>query len=211
MENSITCRGSRRCHFRHKIDLPDLKIDDGAVTVFLYVDGKTDGISKDLVELVRFVGNTNAGNACSPKLEELLGYIDDLKQNPEVKEAYMTFEEYVESERREVRYEMRGEIEKLHEELDAKDEEINVVISERDSMKEELDAKDEALNAKDKEINTAFGERDAAVNERDAAISERDSMKEELNAKDKEINAAFRERDAALHRVEELEKMLKTR
>ncbi len=81
----------------------------------------------------------------------------------------MTFEEYVESERREVRYEMRGEIEKLHEVLDAKDEEINVVISERDSMKEEL------------------------------------------NAKDKEINTAFRERDAALHRVAELEKMLKTR
>ena len=137
--------------------------------MFLYVDGKPDGISKDLVELVRFVGNTSAGNACSPKLEELLGYIDDLKQNPEVKEAYMTFEEYVESERREVRYEMRGEIEKLHEELDAKDEEINVVISERDSMKEEL------------------------------------------NAKDKEINTAFREHDATLHRVAELEKMLKTR
>ena len=128
MENSITCRGSRRCHFRHKIDLPELKIDDGAVTVFLYVDGKPDGISKDLVELVRFVGNTSAGNACSPKLEELLGYIDDLKQNPEVKEAYMTFEEYVESERREERYEILMEIEKIKAERDA-------AVNERNAMK----------------------------------------------------------------------------
>ncbi len=111
--------------------------------MFLYVDGKPDGISKDLVELVRFVGNTSAGNACSPKLEELLGYIDDLKRSPEVKEAYMTFEEYVESERREVRYEMRGEIEKLHEERDA-------AISERDSIREEINAIEEEINAIEK-------------------------------------------------------------
>ena len=117
--------------------------------MFLYVDGKPDGISKDLMELVRFVGNTNAGNACSPKLEELLGYINDLKMSPEVKEAYMTFEEYVESERREVRDEMRGEIEKAH--------------AERDAIKEEL-------NAKDKEINVVVSERDAALNERDTAL-----------------------------------------
>ena len=112
-------------------------VDDGAVTVFLYVDGKPDDISKDLVELVRFVGNTSAGNACSPKLEELLGYIDDLKRSPEVKEAYMTFEEYVESERREVRYEvrneMRGEIEKAHAERDAAVSERDAAISDRDT------------------------------------------------------------------------------
>ena len=122
---------------RHCVELPDLKIDDGAVTLFLYVDGKPDDVSKDLVELVRFVGNTSAGNACSPKLEELLGYVNDLKTSPEVKEAYMTFEEYVESERREVRYEvrneMRGEIEKAHAERDAAVSERDVAVSERDA------------------------------------------------------------------------------
>ena len=142
-------------------------VDDGVVTVFLYVDGKPDDISKDLVELVRFVGNTSAGNACSPKLEELLGYIDDLKRSPEVKEAYMTFEEYVESERREVRYEvrneMRGEIEKAHAERDAAVNKCNAAVDERDAIKKELDAKDEALNAKDKEINVVVSERDAAL------------------------------------------------
>ena len=80
---------------------------------------------------------TRTGNACSPKLEELLGYVNDLKTSPEVKEAYMTFEEYVESERREVRYEvrneMRGEIEKAHAERDAAVSERDVAVSERDA------------------------------------------------------------------------------
>ena len=154
---------------RHCVELPDMKIDDGAVTVFLYVDGKPDGISKDLVDLVRFIGNTSAGNACSPKLEELLGYINDLKMSPEVKEAYMTFEEYVESERREVRNEMSGEIEKMKAERDA-------AVSERDSIKEELDAKDE-------EINVAVSERDAAVGERNAALQRVRELEKMLEAR----------------------------
>ena len=40
-------------------------------------------------------------NACNAKPREIQGYVDELKQDPEVKESYMSFQDYLMAERRE--------------------------------------------------------------------------------------------------------------
>ena len=62
----------------------------------------------------------------------------------------MTFEEYVESERREERYEILMEIEKMKAERDA-------AISERDSIREEINAIEKRRSAIE-EFNVCYDE-----------------------------------------------------
>ena len=93
----------RRCE-----ELPELDYDDGDVTLYLYVKGKPgDDTPKKLVQLLRFIGETNRENACNPSLKKLLDYTDDLRRNPEVKEAYMHWDVYIQSERNEAKEEGR--------------------------------------------------------------------------------------------------------
>ena len=91
-------------------ELPDLDYDDGDVTLYLYVKGKPgDNTPETIVQLLHFLGETNRENACNPSLRRLLEYTDGLRRDPEVKEAYMHWEVYIQSERNEAREEGREE------------------------------------------------------------------------------------------------------
>lgn len=83
------------------VEVPDLEYEDGAVTLFLYVNGARGNAPKELEELLRYMGNTVCGNACNERLREIQGFVDDLKQDPEVKEEFMSFEDFLMAERRE--------------------------------------------------------------------------------------------------------------
>jgi predicted transposase/invertase (TIGR01784 family) len=95
----------RRCE-----ELPELDYDDGDVTLYLFVNGKPeDDTPGNLVQLLHFMGETNWENACNPSLKKLMEYVEELKRDPEVKEAYMHWDVYIQAERDDAREEGREE------------------------------------------------------------------------------------------------------
>ena len=95
---------------RHCKELPELDYDDGDVTLYLYVEGKPDDDTPgELVQLLHFMGKTTRENACNPSLKKLMEYVEELKRDPEVKEAYMHWDIFIQSERDEAREEGREE------------------------------------------------------------------------------------------------------
>jgi len=53
--------------------------------------------------------NTNRENTCNPSLKKLMEYVEELKRDPEVKEAYMHWDVYIQGERDDAREEGREE------------------------------------------------------------------------------------------------------
>ena len=91
-------------------ELPELEYDDGDVTLYLFVNGKPeDDTPGNLVQLLHFMGETNWENACNPSLKKLMEYVEELKRDPEVKEAYMHWDVYIQGERDDAREEGREE------------------------------------------------------------------------------------------------------
>ena len=95
---------------RHCKELPELDYDDGDETLYLYVEGKPDDDTpRELVQLLHFMGETTWENACNPALKKLMEYVEELRRDPEVKEAYMHWDVYIQSERDGAREEGREE------------------------------------------------------------------------------------------------------
>ena len=124
-------------------ELPELEYDDGDETLYLYVKGEPGkNTSKELVQLLHFLGETNREKACNPGLRKLLEYIDDLRRDPEVKEAYMHWEVFIQSERDEAREKGREE-ERVKTRIeaaraDAAEEELARTKAELDALKREV-------------------------------------------------------------------------
>ena len=124
-------------------ELPELEYDDGDETLYLYVNGEPGkNTSKELVQLLHFLGETNRENACNPGLRKLLEYIDDLRRDPEVKEAYMHWEVFIQSERDEAREKGREE-ERVKTRIeaaraDAAEEELARTKAELDALRREV-------------------------------------------------------------------------
>ena len=83
------------------MELPDMEYEDGAVTLFLNAAGKPLNTPEKMVQLLHFICRTVPENACNPDLKVLQECVDDIKQDPLIKEAYMTMGEYVQREREE--------------------------------------------------------------------------------------------------------------
>jgi hypothetical protein len=117
----------RRC-----IEVPTLKYEDGAVTRFLYVDGDPGDAPKELQELLHYMARTTPENACNAKLREIQEYVDELKQDPEVKESYMSFQDYLMAERREA-------VQEVEAERDAQTERAKLAEAQRDALSMEVE------------------------------------------------------------------------
>ena len=85
----------------HCVELPDMKYEDGATTLFLYINGTKGNPPLELRELLHYIADTTLANAKNHKLAEVQSFIDDLKTDPYVKEVYMTWDEYIQYEREE--------------------------------------------------------------------------------------------------------------
>ena len=90
------------------IEEPDLNYEDGALTIYLYVNGNPDGLPEDLIHLLRYMKSTTAGNAVG-NLSTIHNMVEKLKQNKEVQQAEMNFHERMKYEREEARKEGREE------------------------------------------------------------------------------------------------------
>ena len=125
----------RRC-----IEVPTLKYEDGAWTLFLYVDGEPGEHPKELQELLHYMARTTPENACNAKLREIQEYVDELKQDPEVKESFMSFEDYLMAERREAVQEVEAALVQAEEERDAQTERATAAEAEWKRVEAQRDA-----------------------------------------------------------------------
>ncbi|MBP3899836.1 MAG: hypothetical protein J6D53_00005 [Blautia sp.] len=151
------------------LEVPDYPYDDGATTLFLYVNGKAGNPAQDLKELMAYMKETTPKNAVNEGLREIQKGIDYIKTDRTVREAYMTWGEYIKSEREEAveefRAEAQAEIDKANARADEANERANIAQAEAaDANKRANIAQAEAADA-NKRANVAQAEA-ADANER---------------------------------------------
>ena len=81
------------------VENPDLVYNDGVTKVFLYTGG-TKGGSDELRALLNFIAKSNDENATDSYLCKIQEILNDIRNNEEVGERYMTWEEMMEYEKR---------------------------------------------------------------------------------------------------------------
>lgn len=76
---------NRMCYTVKNVVLeePDIKYEDGAVSVFLYTKGVVGG-TKKLAQLLKYIMESSETNAVSGELKELHDYVTRLKHKKEV-------------------------------------------------------------------------------------------------------------------------------
>ncbi|MBQ8306750.1 MAG: hypothetical protein IJX90_11110 [Blautia sp.] len=114
------------------VELPDMDYDDGAATLFLFIGGTKGNPPKNIKDLLCFMGDTTPRNATNPKLAEIQSFVDTIKTDSYVKEAYMTWGDYIRREREEA-------AEEATEEANRKVEEFNRRATEADRRARESD------------------------------------------------------------------------
>lgn len=156
-ENRMVYTIKNRC-----IESPEMDYEDGATTLFLNLIGEPGDIPQELKELLTYIRDTSSENAVNPNLKEIQRGIDEIKTEPSVREAYMTWEEFLRSE-------VENEVAEIREEL--RDEVRNEV---RDEVRNEV--RDEVRD----EIDSAHAEAAEAKNNLLSAKAEIESLKAEL-------------------------------
>lgn len=141
----------------------ELVYNDGAVKLFLYVDGEIGG-SERLHDLLQYMSHTSSDNVVDTDLEQLQDIINSVKGNKEVCKRFMDYETiealaYREGNRRAksefylMEMQLEAEIATKKQELDSAKSELDSAKSELDSAKSELDSAKSELVAKDKELD----------------------------------------------------------
>lgn len=81
---------NRMCYTvqNYVIEEPDVGYEDGAVSLFLYTKGKSDG-NEELSQLLHYIENSVEDNAMTEELKELHQYVTAIKRKKEVGVRYM--------------------------------------------------------------------------------------------------------------------------
>ena len=140
------------------IELPEMEIDDGATTLILNVKGTKGNPPEDLKVLLRYLSDTTADNACTPELAQIQNCIEKLKQDPEVGRQYMTWQEYIERERKEAVEEQKKENDELKKRADAEKERADTEKVRADTEKERADTEKVRADAQEKRADKAEAE-----------------------------------------------------
>ena len=112
--------------------------DDGATTLFLYTRGTKGEQPEALRKLLNYLQETTRENAVTPELVRIQDIVEDKKEDPEIKEKYMDWEEYVERERNEVRDEAEKKIKKAEQRAEEAERRAEKAEQELREIKEEL-------------------------------------------------------------------------
>ena len=81
------------------VENPNIVYNDGVTKVYLYTQG-TKGGNDNLRALLNFMENSNEENATDSDLCKIQGILDVIRNNEEVGERYMTWEDVIEYEKR---------------------------------------------------------------------------------------------------------------
>lgn len=103
--------------------------------------------------ILNYIARTIPENACNAKLKEIQGYVDELKQDPEVKESFMSFQDYLMAERREA-------VKEVEAERDAQRDRAAAAEAERDAQTERATAAEAERDAQTKRAKIAEAQRD---------------------------------------------------
>ena len=81
----------------HCVEIPDLDYDDGAVTIFLYTKGTVHNGLHEIKSLLTYFDNSTAENVVNENIHKIHDIVDQKRHEPEIKEAHMRFQEYLNS------------------------------------------------------------------------------------------------------------------
>ena len=81
------------------VENPNIVYNDGVTKVYLYTKG-TKGGNDNLRALLNFMENSSEENATDSDLCKIQGILDVIRNNEEVGERYMTWEDVIEYEKR---------------------------------------------------------------------------------------------------------------
>ena len=84
----------------HCEEIPELEYGDGLHFYYFYTGGKHGG-NEQIRTLLRYIQDSREENATDEATKELHSYVKQAKVSPEVKQAYMRFEEIIYYEREE--------------------------------------------------------------------------------------------------------------
>lgn len=84
----------------HCTEVADLKYEDGLKFLYFYTGG-TKGGNEEISTMLRYLQHSTADNATDAATRELHDYVCRVKVMPEVRQSYMTFEEYLYYQRKE--------------------------------------------------------------------------------------------------------------
>ncbi|MDO4334161.1 MAG: hypothetical protein Q4C58_15965 [Eubacteriales bacterium] len=97
-------------------EVPEMEYEDGLRFYYFYTDG-TKGGSDRIRKLLRYLKDSREENATDEATKEIHSYVKQVKIQPEVKLAYMRYEEIIYYERKEAAEEAAKEaVEKATEE-----------------------------------------------------------------------------------------------
>lgn len=119
-------------------EVPELKMDDGAHTIFLSTKGTNEGeVSEELVKFLKFVGAKPSESEKDYEdafVRRLQDSVREVKASREMGARYMTFQELLKDERAEGKAEGKAEaVLELLQEIGAVSEELkNRIMSEKD-------------------------------------------------------------------------------
>ena len=128
-----------------------MEYDDGATTLFLNVKGTKRSPPEDLKVLLRYLSDTTADNACTPELAQIQNCIEKIKQDPKVGSQNMTWQEYIERERKEAVEEQKKENDELKKRADAEKERA-------DAQEKRAEAQEKRAEAQEKRADEAEAE-----------------------------------------------------
>lgn len=75
-------------------EIPEMKYDDGAMTLFLYTKGTKGNPPEALVQFLHYMEKTEAINATNEQLQKMHRIVEFVKQDTEVSTGYMKMCEY---------------------------------------------------------------------------------------------------------------------
>ena len=93
-------------------EIPSLKYDDGARTIFLYTKGTEGNPPKEISQLLHYMEHTTTENAVNDSLKSIDQMVNAVKHDKEVSLSYMKMIEWEKMLIRQVREEERANIEK---------------------------------------------------------------------------------------------------
>jgi hypothetical protein len=135
---------------------------------------------KELQELLHYIARTIPENACNAKLREIQGYVDELKQDPEVKESFMSFQDYLMAERREAVKEVETALEQAEAERDAQRDRATAAEAERDAQAERAAAAEAERDAQKERAKIQTERAEIAEAQRDLLSMEIEKLRNEL-------------------------------
>lgn len=107
------------------LELPDLVYDDGLKFLYFNTKGREGG-SPEIKAMLDYIQNSTEQNAVNADIREIHRYVEQVKVLPEVKKAYMRFEDIIEYERKMAVEEVKKDAEERIRKADARAQQAEI-------------------------------------------------------------------------------------